>query len=198
MTSKVAGIAIFALTLAQASAAIGATGNIAGTYIINFTELCQAVQKETVTTDNSGTSDPDRFSLLQSIQNGAIRDMVGYATFTPTHTGALSGSLSIVASSTNGSSLVTGLPGPPATPPNNDMTMTTGNASAPETASYSITLGQGLNPSSITLNDAGKIKTYSTFVGQLVSGVYNHFEWVGTDIKKGSKACSVRAAGQRR
>jgi len=196
MKSNMVGVAFFALVVAQGSAAVGATGNIAGTYIINFTELCQAVQNETITTDNPGTTDQDRFSLLQSSQNGKISDTVGYATFTPTHTGALSGSISIVASSTNGSELVTGLPGPPATPPNNDMTLTLGSAAAPQTASYTITLGQGLNPSSISIAADGKTKTYSTFLGQLVSGTYNHFEWVG--LKSGGKACSTKAVGERK
>ncbi len=171
--------------------------NVSGTYIMNWTEICQALQNETLLTENPGTTDTDLLSMLNSVQNGKINQWVGYATFTPTVAGGLSGALSVVNAQTKGSLLVTGLPGPPATPAVNDLGLTIGSSAAPVTGTFSFKLGAALNPGSVTFV-VDKAVVLPAFFGQGVGGTITHFEFVGLEPSMGGKACSVHGSAQRR
>ncbi len=167
--------ALLPLLLAIPGAAQAATGTLSGIYTVKVTSLCQSIEKEAFTTAGVGTTDQDQQTQIQTIDQGKISQTYGFIQFTPSKAGALAGTLTIAGTQAAGSLTVLGLPGPPATPAGPDMQMRQGTFPA----SYSMTVGTGLNPSSFVITLPGAApRTYTAFPTQLKAGVYDHMDFI--------------------
>lgn len=194
MKSGLAIIAAAGALAAQMSTASATASNISGTYLVNYASFCQAIQNEVFTT--VGTTDQDQQTTIQSIDPGSIDQQSGYMTFTPSAAGATTGTVSAVLAKSHGSLLVTGLPGPPPFPDTPDMTFSTDKASSPETGTYSMSVGAGLNPGTLTISLGGGSISFTVFYGGAAAGIYHQVLFIAAQTS--GKGCTTQGSATRK
>jgi hypothetical protein len=195
MKSGLAMIALAGALASQMSAASGAASNISGTYLMNVTTLCQAIQNEVFTT-TVGSTDQDQQTTIQSIDPGSINQQTGYITFTPSAAGSNTGTVSAVLAKSQGSLLILGLPGPPAFPDTPDMTFSADKASSPESGTYTMAPGAGLNPGTLTISLGGGSLSFTAFFGGAAAGIYHQAQFIAAQTN--GKGCTTQGSATRK
>ncbi|HEX4506337.1 MAG TPA: hypothetical protein VH722_11455 [Alphaproteobacteria bacterium] len=150
-----------------------AAGTIKGTYSVRYTTLCQSIEDEVF--KKSGGSQQTN---INTIDEGALEQSIGFITFTPSSAGASSGKLSATLTQAKGSLAILGLPGPPASPAAADMKMKTGT----QTGTYALTLATAPNPSTLKITFTGQtVATFTAYPSKLAGAVYGHIDFQDLD-----------------
>ena len=160
------------LALLTAVPGIAHAANLNGTYSVVLTQLCQSIDNEVFKPS----------TVINTINDGKLSQSVGFVTMTPSTVGGLTGKISARLTQSQGSLTILGLPGPPVSPPNPDMVI----QNATQTGTFSLTLGSGLAPSTLSLTFSGdKLRTYKAYFSQLSGGVYKHGTFINLSGNNG-------------